>query len=57
MRGVDSVESSSSTNATKNKMDKGVAGRNMVGEGEGGEESAASYCRFEDSGPARRPAL
>jgi hypothetical protein len=30
MRGVDSVESSSSTNATKNSIDKGVAGRNMT---------------------------
>jgi hypothetical protein len=30
MRGVDSVESNNSTNATKNKMDKGVAGRNMM---------------------------
>jgi hypothetical protein len=30
IRGVDSVESKSSTNATKNSMDKGVAGRNML---------------------------
>lgn len=36
IRGVESVESSSSTKATKNSIDKGVAGRNMLAKNNGG---------------------
>lgn len=36
MSGVDSVESSSRTKAAKKRMDKGVAGRNMVMASKGG---------------------
>jgi hypothetical protein len=36
IRGVESVERSSSTKATKNSIDKGVAGRNMLAKNNGG---------------------
>jgi hypothetical protein len=35
IRGVERVESSSSTKATKNSIDKGVAGRNMSAKNNG----------------------
>jgi hypothetical protein len=48
MMGVDSVESSSKQKATKNRIDKGVAGRSMM----------AKNARVRDEVPARqRPAL
>jgi hypothetical protein len=48
MTGVDSVDSSSRQNATKNNMDRGVAGRSMM----------AKNGRVRSEDPARqRPAL
>lgn len=35
MRGVDSVESSKSTKAAKNNIDRGVAGRSMLAKNSG----------------------
>jgi hypothetical protein len=47
--GVDSVESSSSTKAAKNSIDRGVAGRSMMAEG-AQCESGAPETGSRDSG-------
>jgi hypothetical protein len=49
MMGVDSVESSSRQNATKNSIDRGVAGRSMLA-----EDARARVHVGEDAGRQRR---